>query len=235
MPKHPLRLALVILAVLFVMTAPGLVTFVTNYFWFGEVGQEQVFLTVLRAQAITFTAFFAVSALWLAINLRSALSAIGEIGSKFTTSEGIELPLPGPRQLQTIVNIVAIVMAVLFGLYATSQWQTFLTWWYAVPFAESDPILGNDMSFYVFSLPFFQMIRGVAQALVVIAALGSGALYFLSGSLASGFPASLSLTGPARRHLSLLAAIFLLLLAFGAWLARAEYLVSPSSIIFGAG
>jgi len=216
------------------MTAPTLIGFITDYLWFGEVGYEQVFLTVLRAQGITFTIFFAVSALWLALNLRIALATGGTMRSVFTTSEGIEVPLPGQRQMRMIANMAAVVLALLFGLYASAQWQTFLTWWYAVPFGEIDPILGNDAAFYVFSLPFFQMVRGVAQALVVIAVMASGALYFLSGGLTSGFPASLS-QGPARRHLSLLAAAFLLLLACGAWLTRTEYLVSPSSIIFGAG
>ena len=235
MLRHPLRLVFVAVALLLVMTGPTLVGFITDYLWFGEVGFEQVFLTVLRAQAITFTAVFAVSALWLAFNLRAALAAIGDVRPVFKTSEGVEVPLPGRRQMRMLVNLVAIVLALLFGLYASSQWSTFLSWWYAVPFGEADPILGNDAAFYVFSLPFFQIVRGVAQGLIVIAALASGVLYFLSGSFSSGFPASLSLTGSARRHLSLLAGAFLLLLAFGAWLARAEYLVSPSSIIFGAG
>ena len=235
MPRHPLRLVLVVVALLLIMTAPTLVGFITDYLWFGEVGHEQVFITVLRAQGITFTAVFAVAALWLAFNLRAALAAIGDVRPVFTTSEGIEVPLPGRRQMRTLANLVAVVLALLFGLYASSQWATFLSWWYAVPFGEADPILGRDTAFYVFSLPFLQMVRGVAQALVIIAALASGALYFLSGSLTSGFPASLALTGPARRHLSLLGAAFLLLLAFGAWLTRADYLVSPSSIIFGAG
>ncbi len=49
-------------------------------------------------------------------------------------------------------------------------------------------------------------LRGLGQTLVVLAALASGALYLLSGSLTSGFPARLSMTPAARRHLSLLAA-----------------------------
>lgn len=234
--KHPIRIALVVLGLLLVMTGPTLVGFITDYLWFSEVGYPQVFITVLRAQGTTFTVFFVVSALWLALNLRLALAAIGDIRPVFRTAEGIEVPLPGRSQLQALANIVALVLALLFGLFAATQWPTFLSWWYAVPFSTDDPILGHDAAFYVFSLPFFQMVRGVAQALVVIAALAAGALYFLSGNLTAGsFPASFKPTPPARRHLSLLAAVFLLLLAFGAWLTRAEYLVSPSNIIFGAG
>ena len=235
MPRHSLRVVVIAAVLLLLMAGPALVGFITDYLWFGEVGFEQVFITVLRAQGITFTVFFAVSALWLALNLRVALASIGDLRAVFTTAEGIEVPLPGRQQLRLLANLVAVVLAMLFGLFASSQWPAFLSWWYAVPFGQADPVLGNDAAFYVFSLPFFQMVRGTAQALVVIAALACGALYFLSGGLASGFPRSIALSGPARQHLSLLAAVFFLLLAFGAWLARAEYLVSPSAIIFGPG
>jgi uncharacterized membrane protein (UPF0182 family) len=235
MPRHSLRVALIAAVLLLAMAGPTLVGFVTDYLWFGEVGFEQVFITVLRAQGITFTVFFAASALWLALNLRIALAAAGDMRPVFTTAEGIEVPLPGRRQLRLLANLVAVVLAMLFGLYASSQWPTFLSWWYAVPFGEADPVLGRDAAFYVFSLPFFEMVQGSAQALVVIAALACGTLYFLSGNLTSGFPGALRLSGPARRHLALLAVTFFVLLAFGAWLTRATYLISPSTIIFGPG
>jgi uncharacterized membrane protein (UPF0182 family) len=235
MPRHALRLALLAVVLLLVMAGPTLVGFITDYLWFGEVGFEQVFVTVLRAQGLTFTVFFVVSALWLALNLRLALAAIGDVRPVFTTPEGIEVPLPGRQQLRLLANLVAVVLAMLFGLYASTQWPTFLSWWHAVSFGESDPVLGRDAAFYVFSLPFFQMVRGTAQGLVLIAALACGALYFLSGGLTSNFRGPLTLGGPARRHLALLGAAFFLLLAFGAWLTHAAYLVSTSSIIVGPG
>ena len=122
----------------------------------------------------------------------------------------------------------------LIGLYAAGRWEVWLTWRHGVPFNVPDPILGLDVGFYVFSLPFLQMLRGIGQAFVVLAALTAGGLYLVSGGLTSGFPAPLSMTPSARRHLSLLAAAFLLLLAWGAWLQRAEHLVETSGLLHGA-
>ena len=68
----------------------------------------------------------------------------------------------------------------------------------------------------VFALPFWQTLRGVGQVLVVLAALVSGGLYLVSGSLASGFGARLSMTRAVRLHLSSLVAVFFVLLAIGA-------------------
>jgi len=129
---------------------------------------------------------------------------------------------------------VATVVSLLFGLAAAGRWETWLTWRNQVAFGQSDPILGLEVGFYVFSLPMWQFVRGVAQALVIAAGLTSLALYFVTGSLTSGFPSRVVVRGPVRRHLALLGAAFFLLLAWGAWLSRAEHLLEPTPLIFGA-
>ena len=83
----------------------------------------------------------------------------------------------------------AALLAVIIGLYAAGRWETWLTWRHGVPFGIADPILNRDVGFYVFTLPFLQLLRGLGAGLVVLAALAAGALYLLSGSLSSGFPA----------------------------------------------
>jgi uncharacterized membrane protein (UPF0182 family) len=231
--QRPIRfLVLTVFALLF-FAGPSAVRFYTDWLWFGEVGYQSVFLTMLRAQATLFVVVFAAAALWLSANYRVALAAIGDLRPVFTTREGIELPLPGRRQLRTIVSGAAMVLAIIIAMYASSQWETWVAWRNAQPFGAADPILARDAAFYVFSLPFLQFVRGLAQGLVVIAALGAGFLYFVSGSLSSRFGALVWMTPAARRHLSLLAAAFLLLLAFGAWLGQAERLVQPSGLIHG--
>jgi uncharacterized membrane protein (UPF0182 family) len=234
MRRRPIRLTVAIIAVLLFFVGPSLVTYYTDWLWFGEAGYQQVFTAMLRAQASLFTIVFAIAALWLAGNLNFALHAIGDVRPVFTTREGMEVVLPGRQQLRTLVLSLAMVIAVLVGLYASSRWVIWLAWRYAVPFGQSDPVLGHDVGFYVFSLPFLQFVRGLGQALVVLAGLGAGAIYLVSGTIASGFPATVRMTPAARGHLSLLAAVFFLLLALGAWLERAELLTRPAGIIHGA-
>jgi uncharacterized protein len=231
--RKPGRLIAVAIALLLFMAGPSAVTFYTDWLWFGEVGYERVFSTMLRAQGTLFTAAFLVSFAWLLANLRVALASVGNARPVFTTREGIEVALPGRQQLTTIAPVAAAIIGILVGLYAGGRWETFLSWRYAVPFGQADPILGHDVGFYVFSLPFFQFLRGLGQALVVLAALTCGGLYLVTGSLTSGFPARVSITPAARRHLASLVAVLLLLLAFGSWLQRAEHLIEPSGMIQG--
>jgi uncharacterized membrane protein (UPF0182 family) len=235
MPQRPARIIVLLTLALLFFAGPPLVSFYTEWLWFGELGYQSVFLTKLGAQAALFAMVFAGAALWLLVNLRTALASVGDIRSVITTRDGIEVKLPGRQQMRLLATGLAFVLAVVIGLYASSQWQTWLLWQYAVPFGQADPILGRDAGFYVFTLPFLQFVLGVAQGLVVLAALATGGLYFLSGSFTSRVGAMLSVTPPARRHLSLLAAVFLLLLAFGAWLGHAEQLIQPSGVIYGPG
>jgi uncharacterized membrane protein (UPF0182 family) len=233
MTTLPIRLAAAGIFLLLFFAGP-FIRFYTDWLWFVELGYQQVYLTILRGQGSLFVATFAAAFLFLSLNLRVALSGMRDIRPVFRTREGIELTLPGRRQMRTIVLAGALLLSIVVALYAAARWEVWLLWRHAMPFGQVDPILGRDIGFFVFSLPFLQFVRGLAQAIIVLAALGSGAVYLLTGSLTSGFPTSLSMTVAARRHLSLLAAAFLLLLAFGAWLQRAEYLVEPSLYIFGA-
>ena len=234
MPNRPLRLLFIIVAVLLFFAGPSLLSFYTDWLWFGEAGYQQVFSTMLGAQTALFTVVFAVAALWLAGNLNLAMRSLGDMRPVFTTRDGIDIVLPGRQQMRSLALGAAIVVAVLIGLYASSRWVTWLSWRHAVPFGQADPVLGYDVSFYLFTLPFLQLIRGLAQALVFLAGIGCGALYLISNTVSGGFHRRVRMPPAARRHLSWLAALFFLLLATGAWLGRAELLTTPSGIIYGA-
>jgi uncharacterized membrane protein (UPF0182 family) len=170
---------------------------------------------------------------WFVLNLRVALSSIGDLRPVFTTREGLEVTLPSGRQLRSLATSAAPLLAVILGLYAAGRWEDWLTWRIGVPFGVADPILNRDVGFYVYSLPFLQLVRGMGQAFVVLAALASGALYLVIGSLSSGFPGRMSMT-PAQRVISRCSSRRFVLMAWGAWLQRAEHLVETSGLIHGA-
>jgi len=232
MLRRPIPLAITAFLLLFV-AAPSLMAFYTDWLWFGEVGYQSVYLTILRTQALLFTAVFAVAAVWIDINLRLALRSIRESRPLFITRQGVEIAL-GASQLRVVANAASVVAAVLVALYASSEWDRWQTWRHATPFGVADPVLGHDVSFYVFALPFFRAAAGLAQTLVVIAAVAAGAVYLVAGSSVIVMPSRPMLPPGARRHLSLLAAAFFALLAVTTWLHRAEYLIQSSGLIYGA-
>ena len=232
--RRPLRFIVIgILALLF-FGGPSLVRFYTDWLWFGEVGYQQVFSTIVRSQASLFTITFVVSVVWLVFNLRLALGSLTDSRPIFTTQQGIEVALPGRQQLRTMASALAMVASGLIGLYASSQWETWVTWQKAVPFGQPDPILGRDISFYLFTVPFLQLVRGIAQTLLILAAMGAGFVYLVSGALMARPSSILSMAPTVRRHIALLVAVFFAVLALGAWLGRFALLTHAAGIIYGA-
>jgi hypothetical protein len=234
MPRRPARVALLVGFLLLFFAAPSAVRFYTDWLWFGELRYQHVFATILRAQGTLFTIAFVATLAWLVVNLRLATGSVGDLRPVFTTRDGIEVVLPGRQQLRTIARVVAAVIAVFVGLYAAARWDLWLSWRNAVAFGRVDPLLGYDVGYFVFSLPFLRFVRAAAQALVVLAALAAGGLYLAGGSLTSGFPARFSMAPTARKHLGVLAGLFFVLMAAGAWLRRPAYLVEASGLLYGA-
>jgi uncharacterized membrane protein (UPF0182 family) len=234
MRRHPVGVIVLAAALFLFFAGPSLISFYTDWLWFLDVGYQRVYLTTLKAQGTLFSTVLSVTMVWLALNFRLALAAIGDARPMLMTRQGVEVALPGRRQLQALANVAALIVAVLVGLFAAAEWEVWMAWRYAVPFGQVDPILGFDVGFYVFTLPFLQFVHGLAQALIIIAALACGGIYLISGNLTSGFPTQIRMSGGARRHLAVLAALFFATLALGAWMNRAEYLVQPSGLIHGA-
>ncbi len=124
----------------------------------------------------------------------------------------------------------------MISLAASGEWMRWLQFRHGVPFGIADPILGYDISFYVFRLPLFDLAQQVALAVVIVAILGSGAAYVLAGALNFTKRGGVSVAGKARVHLSLLGAAFFAVLAVNAYLQVPHLLtdVGTTSIVHGA-
>ena len=230
MRRLPFLIPAVLLLLLIV--SPQLVRFYVDWLWFGEVGYQGVFTTIISSQATMFTITFVLVTLWLALNLTLAVGRGRDIRPVFTMQNGLELQLPGVTQLRALAKVAALLVGLLVGLFASSRWEIWLTWQHAQAFGQADPVLGYDAGFYVFGLPFFRLVVGITQFVVVLTILACGGLYFITGHLGSSL--RLAMSTVARQHLFLLAGLFFLLLAASSWLGRAEYLIQPSTHIYGA-
>lgn len=227
-------LPVVLFAMALAFGVPSLVAFYTDWLWFGEVGFQGVFERIVTTQVWMFAWSFVVAAAWLMVNVRVALASVSDMAPVFTTPQGVTFVLPSREQLQRLGTAVVLALAIVMGLIASGQWLTWLSWRHGSMFGHVDPVLDQDVSFYVFSLPLLQLLRGLAQGLIALGAVCAAVVYFVSGALRVRPPGSPWMTHAARRHLAGLAAAFFLTLALGAWLGRSERLLMPSGLIHGA-
>jgi uncharacterized protein len=211
---------------------PSVTTFVVDWWWFGEVGYQSVFLTTLTAKTLAGAGVFVVAFLWLAAHLRHALNAASAAPASFTTREGFTIVLPTRDQLRPMAMLAAAIASGLIAVFAASEWMTILSWWHRTDFPAADPILGYNVGFYTFTMPLLDLARGLALALILLAAAGAGGIYVFAGELALT-PFGLRMAPGVRRHGAVLAAGLFLVLALGAWLDQPRQLLTASTIIQG--
>ncbi|MGQ4599186.1 UPF0182 family protein [Nocardia sp. R6R-6] len=220
-----LLLAAIVLAALLLL-GPRLTDTYTNWLWFGEVGFRDVYLTVLRTRVLLFivVAVFVGSVVWLALLL----------GYR---SRPVFVPVAGPndpiaRYRTTVMSRlrlfgvgIPVLLGLLSGLVAQSNWVTVQLFLNGGSFGQTDPEFGLDVGFYAFDLPFYRMVLNWLFVAVVIAFFASLVTHYVFGGLRlSGREGTL--TRPARIQLAVLAGLFVLLKAIAYWFDRYELLSS---------
>ena len=201
-------------------------TFYTDYLWFQGLHYGGVFGTRFAAQIWT---FFVFAFLFWVIGAANVLLALNANTGRRLSSIGIrQRPLTAPS---TILGLLAVfLLGLLFGRIASGQWQTFLTFFNQKPFNVQDPIWHRDVSFYVFSLPFYRLLWGWLLGVVILMILMVVGIY----ASRSGFQ-NFVLPTRAVRHLSVLSAAFAALWAVHYQLDLYELLLSKRGFVYGVG
>ena len=235
-------IAFAVIFVAFAVVLPILSSFVTELWWFDDLGQKAVFVKrILTAIGTGGAAFLAVAAFML---LNSVI--IGRAVRSGATVQGRDM-----RPLRYMTYAASLFVAAAAGLSMGSSWMAVQQFIYSTPFGKPDPIFGIDASFYVFKLPLFEMLyRGAMQILVATAAMAG--LSYLFGALVLE-PYEVETAGPfgarrqklfrtkfvkvglsARNHLIALVAAIFAAKAAGYVLDIYRLMYSPRGVAFGA-
>ncbi|HYM66487.1 MAG TPA: UPF0182 family protein, partial [Patescibacteria group bacterium] len=210
------------LAFLIFILASPVVWFFTEGQWFEALGLRDVFNTRIELQAALFAGSLIVSFAYLAFNVLVALRvrsgpglrAVGIRRSSIRSAPGV------------IALIGAGLVALLLSGGAGTQWQSLLLFQHASPTGTTDPVLGQDISFYLLTLPFLHSVASWALGLTFLSALLIAALYAWRGDAFA-----LNFSPRAIAHLSVMLAVVALTLAAWTWLSRYDLLFAHNSTV----
>ena len=127
----------------------------------------------------------------------------------------------------------SVLVALVVGGALAAGWETVLLWIHRVPFgttatAVTDPVFGQDISWFLFDLPFLRAAQSIFNSLVVLSFIVAGARYLV------GVPRSgLRVPTPVRVHLAILGGLFLLSVAAGYQLDKYELVYSTRGFAVG--
>lgn len=232
----------------------SLISFVTDWWWFSEVGYTEIFIKSLSSKLVLWLIVTFVAAIFLLLNFLIAVSS--KIPWLATIPESlVGQPISLDNRVVKKLGIIAcFIIAVFFGIVAASSWQDVLKFINSSSFGVADPVFGKDTAFYIFSLPVLTLGLGLIRTLILFSLIGCGAVYMLRGSLnISGLLGKLGgsklsklglpvlkegkpkETSPhARIHIGILLALFLATMAAGTYLSLFKLLTSQSGPVFGA-
>ena len=211
----------------------------TDYLWFRSVDFQGVFTTRLAAQVGLLVGFGLLMFLVVFFSMVIAYRLRPKVRRANLDSEFlVQMRDVLDQRSRLLMAVPAGVIALLAGLTALGQADTFLAWWHSTEFGEKDAYFGVDASFYVFALPWLQFVVGFVLFAVIAGGIAALCVHFLTGSLnASALRGrgNTSASVPAQRQLSITLGIGILLFGVNIVLDRFALNVTQSTLFTGMG
>lgn len=220
--------------IVFLILALSLVNVYTNWLWFGSVGFRGVYATILRTRIILFVIFGVLMAAILVGNVLLAYRLRPPFRPMSTEQQNLERYRVAVEPRRRLALIALAVIALLSaGSSAQGNWQAWALWLNGGKFGIADPQFGRDLSFFAFDYPIYRLVVGFLFAATIFSLLLSAGVYYLYGALRLQTPGP-KITISARRHLTALVFVFMLLKAVSYWLDRYGLVFSDNGKVTGA-
>ncbi len=231
--RWPTIIAIAVIGVL--VTGRFFATLWTDYLWYQSVDQTGVWRTLVftRVGLVIVASLVAFGLFWVNLWLVDRLSPRRRVP---TGTPEEELLARFQDWIEPRVSRVRLAISGFFGLLlglgASVWWQEWLLFINGTEFGSTDPIFDNDLSLYVFQLPFYSVLFGWLFQLVLVIAVVSASIHYLNGAVEFSF--NRRVQPGVKVHLSVLFASLAVLKAAGYLLNRWELLFSERGQVFGA-
>lgn len=200
----------------------------TEWLWYDSLGYGSVYTTILKTKVlIFFVAAFIFCLLFLG-NLVLATRLAPQTEVKFWPWALVSRI---QKMLRWNVILGILVLSIIFGAIAQGNWLTILQFLNWQPFGITDPVFNNEVGFYVFSLPFWQVLRGWFIGALIVIFLGTALTYAVAYGVQR---LKFDFSRRVLFHLGGLVIVILGFFAWGYWLGIWELVFSERGVVFGA-
>ena len=194
--------------------------------WFGSLGYSEVYWYIFKLKLSLFLIFAVVTVVLLrsAFWLLERAHSVHALEQRTIVVNNQPISFSPGRFVRPLSWIAAVVFGLIYGLQMKEEWQVVGRYLKHVPAPATDPIFQKPLSFYLFLLPFYEVIGSwlISLAFIVLAAsLIFAALVLPQKMLKS---AKASSAAVAYQCVSISLALFMLVLAWRTYLSRYPYL-----------
>ena len=230
-----------IVLLIFISTGAGIYT---DWLWFKELNFEKTFTIMFLSNFILRLLIGAVFAAVIYLNLHFTKKPIinfiniksdDRVENLFGQDRSRIFDWLNKKRLNLVYIFSSLVLGFLFSSISSDSWKMVLKFLNKTSFNAVDPIFNNDISFYVFSLPFYSFLREMGMLVVILSLILVGIIYIVFTGIRSFSEISGKLSSKAKKHMSILVFIFLLFKAWDYRLKMYSILFSAEGVVFGAG
>lgn len=211
------------------LVGSAIVQLYTEVLWYSALGQAGALWTRITTQVVVRTVTGAIGAGLVLVNLLHVVRHLGPVHLRRRYGN-LEIAEQVPR---TQVRLGIIIVAVLAGWWISGiqfggrASLAVLAWLRSGAWGVSDPLFGNDFSFYVFGLPVIEQFLGYLLLILVWTTLLAALGYTLLGAIRLR-DSRLEVDDGPRFHFALLLAAFVVVLGIHYWMGRYGVLLSGS-------
>ena len=200
----------------------------TDYLWFSSLGFSSVFITIKLNQII----LFFIGA--LSFGILCSLSFY--FARRFSWGQ-VEILMPEStfnflkKAIILGMALFVFVGSCVFGIILAQSWQTILKFLNSSEFGINDPILNKDLSFYIFNLPFYELIQNWILSAILVIFVGSIIVYFVNYTfrgMAFKFNSGLKI------HSSIMFSLLMIIVSFSHFIQRWKIIHGSGDIVSGA-
>jgi uncharacterized protein len=227
-------IAAIVALVILVTSLRGIAGFYTDYLWFQSMGQTSVWRGLLGARVVLALIFILLffGLAWVNLFVADRLAPpFRPAGPEDELLERYHEVVAG--RMGKIRVAVAGFLALIAGVGAGGEWNSWLLFVNGGDFGVEDPQFGYDAGFYVFRLPFISFVIDWLFASLLIILIVTAVAHYLNGGIRVQSPAA-RVTPQVKAHLSLLLAALAGIRAVDYWFDRFELTTSSRGVVDGA-
>ncbi|HEY2985307.1 MAG TPA: UPF0182 family protein, partial [Jatrophihabitantaceae bacterium] len=232
--RAKISLAVVASLIVLLIILGSLVGVVINWLWFGEVGYRNVYKGIITTKLVLFLIFGVLMALILGGNIVIAYllrPPFRPLSAEQQNLERYRVVLEQHKKL--VLGGIAGLAGLSAGLSSMGDWRTWMLWRYGGHFGIKDLQFHRDISFFAWDYPAYRLMLGFGFIAILFSILLSIAVHYLFGAIRVQTPGP-KITLSARRHLTVLIFVFIVLKALAYWLDRYGVVFSNRGRVTGA-
>jgi len=226
--------AFVVINILFAVSS-----LIQDWLWMKQLGYVAVFWRIFSIKIIAAALALLVAFTYLWLNLRFAAAAIFRLRGTAVdrrrvvyTKQGAVMPA-GWLNVGTL--LIAAAVSLMFAMTFYAQWDDFLRYFWGGAFGQKDPIFARDIGFYLFHLPFYELLRDSLMGLALLTLVITAMAYVTFDLLRPVQLKDARMDHKVSGHIALLLIVFIVIWAWGFYLDRFELLFGTRGVVYGVG